>query len=262
MEHTPHFVRWTLARACPLREETDVADPDQTERQLRVLRTYADAAHAGRCYEGLCVDEAIEHGFFAEEVLAAYGGEPFVLAQCANCPANTLAARETGNVAGCFGWLVLNEEVIARLEKSLGSVETGTMPRWYGLWMENAPSRALLALQAAVWDWPSNDSQIVDFRAAIKIALADNVRLYWSLSPRGKSDGLSWTIAAHCPRCKASITRREQRCAVCGFVGACAPERTRKARGRRPYQPLARILGAERAEAFVRRYRARGEEVE
>jgi hypothetical protein len=263
MPPTPHFVRWTLARTCGLREGTDVTDPDQAERQLRVLRAYADAAHAGRCVDGVCFDDSGERGFFAAEVLDAYGGREFVAQECEECPANTLAARRVGNLAGCYGWLVLEDDLLARLEETLANRETGTMPRWYGLWLDRAPTGATMEQHSALWDkvagaGPVNDAGLSEFRAALR----QGIPLYWALAPRGAADGLTWSIVAHCPHCRAGMTPREHRCGVCGFVGRCAPQRTRQARGPRPFQTLERILGADQAEELVSRFREGEQQVE
>ncbi len=49
IQTTPEFVRWTLAQICALRDETDVTDPEQAERQLRSLRELS-MARLAKCW--------------------------------------------------------------------------------------------------------------------------------------------------------------------------------------------------------------------
>ena len=59
LESTPPFVRWTLALGCPLREQGDYADPEQTERLLRGVRCYSDGAEALKALSAQPVDIAV-----------------------------------------------------------------------------------------------------------------------------------------------------------------------------------------------------------
>src|SRR5262245_30001266 len=91
VRQTPEFVRWALARACPLREFDKWDHPEQVERRLRPLRSYAEAAAEGRVFEGICVSREVSPsgsdwlsatGFRASEVLDAYGGHGYVQDLC------------------------------------------------------------------------------------------------------------------------------------------------------------------------------------
>jgi DnaJ-class molecular chaperone len=70
------------------------------------------------------------------------------------------------------------------------------------------------------------------------------------LIPRGRVDGRRWTVAAHCEQCHASRTSGSLHCPTCNVRGRVIAERTRCARGTRPFQPLETILGGEGARRF------------
>ncbi len=259
MPPTPEFVAWTLNHACALREDTDTSDPLATERQLRVLRSYADALAEQRCFDGICVNDSLDRGFRAADVLAAYGGEALLDSQCGCCPANTLLSRSPGNFAGCYGWLILSEERCRELTEIGGDHHL--------LWLEPTPNREALWRHAQLCQtlserFPASFEHYAAYQQAIQVALTQSISLHWQLVPRGETDGLTWTIAAHCPRCRAPLASDIRYCQVCQYQGHPEPARRRKARGQRPYTPLATFLGDAGAAEFLRRYRASRGEVE
>lgn len=274
--NTPPFVRWTLRQACRLRELTDIADVEQTERQLRSLREYSDAVHQGRCHAGICLraldgdlrDVHAAMGFPADEVLAAYGGAELVEAQCGRCAVNLLRGRPGSGLAGCFGLYPLDEAEQARWETALAQVEAGiltaapflpTQPRWVGLWHASpltvSQLEGLRALLAEPCLRAEASRERVELAQAIERALLAGVELHLRLYPPGTADGQHWTIASHCRRCRAPMNDRERRCGVCCFVGRPEPTRRRKTRGSRPYLPLVRFLGETRSAALLEKVR-------
>jgi ribosomal protein L37E len=268
MVETPPFVRWTLALACPLREDSaDVSDPELTERQLRSLRGYSDAVHKGRLFDGICLapgalTSATPLGFPALEVLNAYGGETFVAAQCPDCPANVLRQRAGSGLAGCFGLLPYDSALAEAWEEAIGGNDgahlfLATSPRWFGLWAASPLSPAHLEslesiLAALVHLHPAH----VEFHQAVRLARQQQLALHVQANPTGSFDEQAWRIAPHCQRCKATMNERQHRCSTCGLVARAEPARQRKPRGLRPYVPLARFLGESGAAAFLARYAA------
>jgi hypothetical protein len=164
-----------------------------------------------------------------------------------------LAARPRGNFAGCFGWLVLDDELCQTLRANFREPHQT-------LWIDPTPDEHVLREHAALMEQiAESDARLglalADYRSAVRLALSNEVALHWRMFPRGESDGLVWRIAEHCPRCRGPMSSCERRCAQCGFVGRCHPARTRKARGSRPYVRLERFLGDAGARAFTERFR-------
>ncbi len=164
-----------------------------------------------------------------------------------------------------------------------------TTPRWYGLWIDSplAAEHLLvrfLVLQAAAIDDAQCRRDIADLLVALNVAFNAGLRIYVQLHPPGRVERSCWRLASHCPRCKApwsmpdarnategvpysategvpysateGVPYSADRCAVCGFVGHPAPDKKRRARGLRPYFPLDRLLGSERAANFTARWEA------
>jgi hypothetical protein len=270
---TPEFLVWALEWRCELRQIAGFEDPERTERHLRTLRAYSDAAAEGKVFEGICA--APPNGFRVDDALSLYGGLTAAMDACRDCPANALQKKNPNSLAGCFGMVPLlpdESEVHAAVEQAIdrlnlrANVETNfpfTKPVWYGLWMRSpldAP-RALL-LKFILRNAGGNDSSyvramnqmILGLGAAYEHALPLHVRLY----PRGEVQGTWWNLVPHCQSCHAPWPepQREQ-CDVCGYVGHPAAPPKRRARGTRPYWPLERMLGKEKAAEFLLRYEAR-----
>ncbi len=291
---TPEFLVWALERRCPLRQIAGFEDPERTERHLRTLRAYSDAAAEGRVFEGFCVEPDVcsnrlqpadnplmrvtTNGFRVDDALPLYGGQLAAETACLGCPANAMRKENSNSLAGCFGMVPLppNEtEVHAAVEEAIdrlnlrANVETNfplTKPAWYGLWMRSpldAPRALLLKfiLRNAGGSDPdylrAMNQMILGLSAAYEHALPLHVRHY----PRGEVRGTWWNLVPHCQACNSPWpdAQREQ-CQVCGYGGHPASPPKRRARGTRPYWPLERMLGKEKAAEFFLRYEAQRRE--
>lgn len=273
---TPEFLVWAIERLCPLRQIAGFEDPERTERHLRTLRAYSDAAAEGRVFEGICV--VPPNGFRVEDALSLYGGLNAAEEACRDCPANALQKDNPNSHAGCFGMVPLpidESEVHAAVEEAVDRLNLranivakfpGTKPAWYGLWMRSpldAPRALLLKFilrNAGGRDFGyvrAMNQMILGLSAAYEHALPLHVRLY----PRGEVQGTWWNLAPHCQQCHAPWPdAQHEQCQVCGYVGRPASPPKRRARGTRPYWPLERMLGNEKAAEFLVRYEARGRE--
>ncbi len=262
---TPEFVRWTVAQSCALRDETDITDPEQAERQLRSLRELSMARAERRVVQGICLardalaqsDSAQARGFLESEVLAAYGGEALVTSQCATCPANVLPGElASERFAGCFGLLILESPLAEQLEAAIEQVRASdperfddaflaSQPRRYGVWATPfaSPQITLLIEIFCVLQVDESSREVAEFRRALQLVHAAGLSLYARLYPPGEVQSFAWTVASHCPRCRAPMTMAARRCPACQFVGRALPGKKRKPRGQRPYVPLARFLG-------------------
>ena len=270
---TPEFLVWAIERRCELRQIAGFEDPERTERHLRTLRAYSDAAAEGRVFEGICV--APPNGFRVEEALSLYGGLNAAEGACHGCPANALQKETPSSLAGCFGMVPLpmdEVEIHVAVDQAIdrlnlrANVQANfptTKPAWYGLWMRSpldAPRALLLKfiLRNAGGSDPSYvramNQMILGLSTAYEHALPLHVRLY----PRGEVRGTWWNLVPHCQNCNAPWpdAQREQ-CQVCGCCGRPSSPLKRRARGTRPYWPLERMLGKEKAAEFLLRYEAR-----
>lgn len=271
---TPEFLIWSLERRCQLRQIDGFEDPERTERHLRTLRAYSEAAAEGRVFEGICA--APPNGFRVEDGLSLYGGLAAARKECFDCPANLPLAS---NLAGCFGVLPLprDENVIhAAVEQAIKHLDcqrqinfllSATRPAWYGLWMHSPleSRRAMLVkdiLVVSQWSLTSEGSLASEDFSPLLMALesahGDNLPLHVRLYPRGEVQGTWWNLAPHCQACHAPWPESQrERCLTCGYVGHPASPPKRRARGTRPYWPLERMLGKEQAAVFLMRYEAR-----
>jgi hypothetical protein len=270
---TPPFLLWSLEHICPIRGLEDGSDPERTERQLRAAREFDRARAEGRIFEGLALDPPL--GFRIAETLAIYGGVSAIAAACNNCPCNALGQDAAGKseLAGCYGIVPLPQQP----EEFYGAVDrawtdalplpSSTTPRWFGLW-QHSPMAAehLESIATILRNTVTSDatcqagisSLVLGLNAARHTPAPLHVRLY----PSGRVDGLWWRLVPHCPNCTAAWNRAARgkagRCDVCGYSGFPAPDHKRHARGKRPYFPLSRLLGADQAADLVRRLAARG----
>jgi len=265
---TPEFLIWALQFACPARGSLDGSDPERVERQLRAARAVSDAQRDGRVFEGLCLDPP--DGFRIDEALAIFGGEAAVRQACGDCPANALAEAQPSTLAGCYGILALPDEPSpfhAAIDRGIAEVYghldwsrffPETRPGWYGLWQcPFAEAETLLDLFLVLSAAQIQQQPMRDFLLALNAAYNIGCRVYVQLVPPGRVDGPWWRLSPHCPRCKAVWTGAGRpACRVCGYIGHPAPDKKRHARGRRPYFPLDRLLGAQQAAETLLRYEA------
>ncbi len=269
---TPEFLVWSLERRCELRQIAGFEDPERTERHLRTLRAYSEAVAEGRVFEGICV--APPNGFQVADALSLYGGLATAEYACRECPANALRKENSNSLAGCFGMVGLPqdetavpsavEEAISRLNlrANVAANFPATKPAWYGLWMHSpldAPRALLLkfilrnACGSESGDRKSTNELVLGLSAAYEQNLPLHVRLY----PRGEVQGTWWNLVPHCQICRAPWQNDIcEQCQVCGYVGRPASPPKRRARGTRPYWPLERMMGKEKAAEFLVRYEA------
>lgn len=259
---TPEFLAWAIEFRCPLRGDLDGSDPELVERQLRSARAVGDAEHEGRVLDGLCVSPP--DGFHISDALGIYGGELAVRQTCSECPANALISGFGGGLAGCYGLLPLPHDTTvfhAAVDRSLGRWSDSypvTTPRWYGMWLDSPLDAEWLFLAFRVLDieeLAGREQQ--ELLAALNTAYNMGARLHVRLYPPGRVEGPWWRLEPHCPRCKSRwADEKANSCRVCGQIGQPVSEKKRRARGRRPYFPLERLLGAAEAAEFLLRYEA------
>ena len=277
---TPEFLLWSLEYRCPIRGPEDGTDPERTERQLRAARAVSHARREGRVFEGLAVDPP--NGFRIDEALAIYGGEEAVRRACGDCPANALAGddhplfregptSESPQLAGCYGLVRLPDDptrfhaaIDQGIARSYGTIPLEnlcpvTKPCWYGLWLDSPLDAEHLfvrynVLAAAPLDDAICRLGVAELLIALNVAFNAGLRLHVRLYPPGQVDETWWRLVPHCPRCCASWTQTAARCGVCNYVGHPTQNRKRRARGTRPYFPLDRLLGPERAAELIVRY--------
>jgi hypothetical protein len=267
---TPEFLIWAIEYTCPIRGHQNGSDPERTERQLRAARAESEARLEGRVFEGFCVEPP--DGFRITEALAIYGGLEAVKQECAGCPANALAELASETLAGCYGIVPLPDDpkpIHDAIERGIEAAYPGmdwselccvTKPRWYGLWLDSPLSaEQLMVCFLVLTNAPIADERcraaMRELQTALNAAFNAGYRLHVQLYPGGHVAGGWWLLHPHCPRCMAQWRKAAGRqCECCGYVGHPAPERKRRARGRRPYFALERLLGAEHAAQFLFRY--------
>ncbi|MBC7853266.1 MAG: hypothetical protein IAF94_07510 [Pirellulaceae bacterium] len=285
---TPEFLVWAIERRCPLRQITGFEDPERTERHLRTLRAYSEAVAEGQVFGGICVEPEVRssrlqpadnplkrvttNGFRVDDALSLYGGLLAAETACRDCPANALQKENPNSLAGCFGMVPLppdETEVHAAVEESIdrlklrANIETNfprTKPAWYGLWMRSpldAPRSLLLKfiLRNAGGSDPDYVRAINQMNLGLSAAYEHALPLHVRLYPRGEVRGTWWNLVPHCQSCHSPWPEAQcEHCQVCGYVGSPASPPKRRARGTRPYWPLERMLGKEKAEEFLGRY--------
>jgi len=269
---TPPFLLWAIGYQCPIRGFQDGSDSERTERQLRAAIAVSEARREGRVFEDYAVDEPL--GFRIEEALALYGGLTNVENTCGDCPANALAVHQPQALAGCVGMLALPiqpldfYDAIERTIETCGLVDeysrlfSATRPRWFGLWMSSPLAPEQIKLLAIVFEKlttaSDSDKSIKSLLAGLCVARDRNLPFHATLYPRGVVASNWWHLEAHCPRCTAECGLiAGAGCNVCGYAGQPAHQKKRRARGRRPYLPLARLMGEQNAAEFLERYRSR-----
>jgi len=269
---TPEFLIWAIEFACPIRGQQDGSDPERTERQLRAARAVSGARSEGRVFDGFCVQPP--DGFRIADALSIYGGLEVVERYCGGCPANALAEQSPEALATCYGLVALPDDptpIYDAIELGIDAAFPGvdwsglcplTNPRWHGLWL-NSPlgtellmHRFLVLSKAPIAD-PRCRAAVAELLRALILAFDAGYRLHVQLYPGGRAKDSWWLLNPHCPRCKGAWNdARSRQCAVCGYMGQPAPDKKRRARGRRPYFPLQRLLGAHQAAEFLARYEA------
>jgi len=278
MTATPEHVLWAVQRACPFRNSANWIDPEQTARELRPLRAYSEAVSEGRVLDGICVDrlstegssEAAVMGFPVTEIFAMYGDDGFLKATCGGCPAND-SDEETCALAGCHGWFEVSDlkpvvnDAVEQFRFGFsgnGSCKpTKRVPKhgFYELWTMSEWSGALLVdairlFETVIGETRTHELRFLQFVSALQRAAEHELTMHVKLMPRGRVEGNSWYVAAHCPHCRAEWLSQDGRCPACGFCGGPVPERKRHVRGKRPFVPIAQVVGAENLDRFLQRH--------
>ena len=96
--------------------------------------------------------------------------------------------------------------------------------------------------------------ELADLKDAIQTSVANNLTLETELIPSGNSDGIKWTLAAHCHICKFESTDATKVCIQCGQPNTWVPAASRKVLGLRPYMVLQNIIGLEDTEQLLQTY--------
>jgi ssDNA-binding Zn-finger/Zn-ribbon topoisomerase 1 len=195
-----------------------------------------------------------------------------VEAACGNCPANVLAREHRRTLAACYGTVVCpwsSESFHAAVDgaverdRGAGDLVPRTTPAWYGLWIGSplegeraeATARILEAVEAAE---PDAATGLGELALALHVAVERGLRVQVAAYPEGSADAGVFAISPHCPNCKMTWRLKQGRgvCPACGYEGFAAPLKKRRARGSRPYFPLAKLLGEPGAREFLSRYAA------
>ena len=270
---TPEFIRWTIEKNCPLRENDDAQSPGKCQTRLRPIREIARATADNRLFEGICVWDRDEsagplRGFIADEVFEFYGGRKAVEDCCSACNANC-AGAEAYSLAGCYGWLERPQD-LAELKargNELTSEQASHFPPaqqwWYRLWMNRSlrgqTAKTALELLSGVFENSKADDDWRRFAIALERSGNDEFSVWTELVPAGVSDGETWSVGSCCPKCAAPMPLDSRRCDVCPHRGGPHPQRNKKVLGARPYVPLELILGAQRTSEFQTRFNRRAQ---
>lgn len=276
---TPEFVVWALAFRCPMREINGWDDPELTERQLRAVRLVSAMRQAGRCREGVCLEDGSARRFTTyassdqplalheADALAIFGGEEAISAHCSGCLANA-SVQLPPTWAGCHGiletppdadtWRKAIDLAIEPQPNELAHL-LPTAPRWYGLWSKGilSPTDCLVVGKVIERAYARSEANIPGAEhlvAACARAAAGGLSLHVRLYPQGIVEGRWWMPTRCCPDCRAPQPAGSRSCLVCGRQGAPPPAEKRRARGVRPFRPLHDLFTPEEAEAFLRKF--------
>lgn len=239
-------------------------------------------------------------GFGKDEVLAMFGGEASVTRSCEACSANVDNANGVGaNLwAGCYGWLAVDgssfangstvsgdspskqpDFLIREIDHVVGMLNIRPLveanfpvaqPIWYSFWQNRIlkiPQLLLLEkiFSAVLRRHESQASEpfvddLLRLIDAMTISHRQRIPLHVELVPCGVSDGLDWTLAPHCLKCKYSTPDMDanwSQCPACGTTGQLQRVRKFKVLGSRPYVHLVQMMRADPTRAFLQRYEAR-----
>jgi hypothetical protein len=276
---TPEFVRWSIDFNCSIREPIGSFEPQKTERYLRPLAAIGDCLSNGRVIDEICLVEPALDGdafraCFLQEVAEFYGWLEPCRELCGPCPANVQRSshpnadhRGSSCLAGCFGWLVRNEDLVRRIESSIADSPSRTWfcepyhrtdPAWYGLWfadklegdsLDRFGTRfdEVLGTGCVPGDWRR-------FSQALTQCRGSRGTLSVQFVPAGRVTGTDWWIGPYCPRCRAPQDSHARQCSICGRQGQCHPPIRRKAIGHRPFVKIESLVGPAKADQLVKHW--------
>ncbi len=140
-------------------------------------------------------------------------------------------------------------------------------PAWFSFWQESTLTIPQLLLLEKIFSTAlrrhasTGDPDFVDdllrFIDALTLCHRHSMQLNVELVPQGYSDGVTWKIFAHCPRCRRCVTSPDQTwlaCEACGHESPPSGERKSKVLGLRPYVNLNRVLGKAETASLLKRY--------
>lgn len=247
MDQTPEFLCWAIERQCPFRELLPENQPEKVERHLRSARYAAEARAAGRVQDDVAVSADGKMSFGVSEALAIYGGEAALQSHCTTCPANALTGRITPSYAGCYGLFPVpepRETFLARTQKFARNNQlfAPTQYLWFGWWLKSPLNSEQIAYLANVFGTLASEPEFAtneplqDLAAALRLCVANELRLSAQLYPAGQIDGLWWNLVPHCGICHAPWEPGSTSCPICGQSRHPASPKKRRVRGDRPYR--------------------------
>ncbi|HMP78603.1 MAG TPA: hypothetical protein PKD54_04070 [Pirellulaceae bacterium] len=226
-------------------------------------------------------NDLVPRGCFVEEVLNVYGGVEFVTNQCSVCLANTFKGQHgwAGCVGTLSGWSVRSSgggdpypNLFDWLDGKYGAMDwhwwreqcqVETNPHWYGLWLRSPIDPQVLPFVGQIMDTAlasiaqldaSARNDLSRFCTAVALAMEHHIPLSVISVPPGFSDGVTWTISAHCQHCHAPRGTGAPICAVCKVSAPVEPARKRKVLGLRPYLGLESLIGPSAARQALSRF--------
>ena len=270
MANTPEFIRWAIERPCLLRDHENWQDPEPTERQLRVLHEYSQALTSGRVVDGVCLHSDVLNGntaqqspmgFLEDEISDAYGGYELIRSACCDCPANVHKHVAPRSLAGCFGSFESasislrfdRAEIDRALLASIRQAFPRTTPIWYGLWIDSPLQVHQCELLIQLFEQSQFDKTVQLFVQALRVSVDLSLPIHVTPVSSGRIEGKSWTISAHCSRCKHEMPIDARHCSSCGRTGGPVAPRCRNVRGSRPYRPLEEFLDEDGIESLLNR---------
>jgi hypothetical protein len=153
------------------------------------------------------------------------------------------------------------------LQPLIESNFSASSPAWFSFWQQPTLTIPQLLLLEKVFSTAlrrhesAGDPAFVDdllrFIDALTLCHRHSLNLNVELVPRGFSDGTTWTIFAHCPRCHHCVSASGETwttCDSCGLESPPSGERKSKVLGQRPYVNLNRVLGTEKTISLLQRY--------
>ncbi len=283
---TPEFLRWSIRKPCVLRADLQPGSVDATEKRLRAIRLAGLAIARDQVFDGIAAKliDGQPKAFRVNEIFQVFGGIDQVSHACHGCPVNVLNdSNRHGGLAGCHGWLprrvsvppvgqdseidvldiaaainqTFNES--ADLQQVASELFPSTSELWYGLWARRQLSGAALEFVTARFvDLKTKASNtpeaVADFSRVLEACVSQELILDVELVPPGFSDGLKWTIGAHCDHCRFLFEPEQQGCRCCQKSGKGHPEIHRKVRGLRPWVDLSLVIGADKVQGFLQRH--------
>ncbi len=274
---TPEFVRWSVDRACPLRKPIESDSPEKVERYLKPLTAVGQCLKLGRVIDDVCIafsgsENEPARGCFLQEITDFYGGLEFCQSECGTCSANIsdgddpFAASASKSLAGCYGWLVRDDEVVRALTTLIAvrrdefmslKVFRDTRPAWYGLWTGTKLEGGTLDFVGRLFDQLMNDGDVPAdwrrFQTATVVCRTKALPLSVQFVPAGRASGAEWIVGPYCPDCRGPMEVGIRLCEICRRHGHAHPAVRRKVLGQRPFLQLDSLVGPERARQLLRR---------